>query len=207
MRKYNQAYRYRSYGELLANVQVGSLPLSLGANVHYGDDSYLQSDLGLVSGLDRRYGVDLNWTVNEKISAYATLGREKIDSKTKGSSNFATRQLDRRRAGRLRDLRRRGQRAADRPHQRQLRLHLRGGRLAHAAVTGAGGGAFPTVKSELSSMQAGVTYGLNARADLALNVVVRDAVDQRLGLLVGSRPRCRRCSAWASIPTTTTSTT
>ena len=31
MRKYQLAYRYRSYGELLANVAVGSLPVSLGA--------------------------------------------------------------------------------------------------------------------------------------------------------------------------------
>ena len=84
-----------AYGELLANVAVGSLPLSLSANVHYGDDSYLQSDLGLVSGhLDRDYGVDLNWTVNEKIAAYATLGREKMDSRTVGSSTFTVAEVE-----------------------------------------------------------------------------------------------------------------
>ena len=84
------AYRYRSYGELLANVAVGSLPVSLGASVYYGDDSYLQSDIGLDSGLDRRYGVDLNWAVNEKMSAYASLAREKIDSRMHNSSVFAS---------------------------------------------------------------------------------------------------------------------
>ena len=43
MRKYNMAYRYRSYGDLLANLALGTLPLTLSANVYYGDDSYLQS--------------------------------------------------------------------------------------------------------------------------------------------------------------------
>ena len=88
MRKYNQAYRYRSYGELLADVAVGTLPVTLGMSAYYGDDSYLQSDLGLVAGLDRRFGIDLNWTVNDKISAYASATHEKIDSKTKNSSVF-----------------------------------------------------------------------------------------------------------------------
>ncbi len=132
MRKYNQAYRYRSYGELLTNVAIGSLPLSLGASVFYGDDSYLQSDLGLDSGLDRRYGVDLNWTVNEKIAAYATLGREKIDSRTRGSSTFTTADWVGTGAGRLRDVRRGRQRAVHGQDRRQPRLLVRRGQFAHA---------------------------------------------------------------------------
>ena len=89
MRKYDMAYRYRSYGEFLANVALGSWPLALGASAFYGDDSYLQSDIGLISGLDRRYGLDLTWTVSEKIAAYASLSREKIDSNVSNSSVFA----------------------------------------------------------------------------------------------------------------------
>ena len=40
LRKYNMAYLYRSYGEVVVNVAFGSLPLTLGANGYYGDDSY-----------------------------------------------------------------------------------------------------------------------------------------------------------------------
>ena len=167
MRKYNQAYRYRSYGELLANVAVGSLPLSLGASVHYGDDSYLQSDLGLESGLDRRYGVDLNWTVNEKIAAYATLGREKIDSNTKGSSTFTTADW----TGKVQDDFETYGAGVNAQFTDKIGVNLDytyGAGDSRTRVTGAGGGTFPTVKSELSSFKAGVTYGFSERTDLML---------------------------------------
>jgi MtrB/PioB family decaheme-associated outer membrane protein len=168
MRKYNQAYRYRSYGELLANVAVGSLPLSLGASVYYGDDSYLQSDLGLVSGLDRRYGVDLNWTVSEKISAYATLGREKIDSTSKGSSTFAAPDW----TGNVQDDFETYGAGMNAQFTDKLGVSLDytyGAGDSRTAIIGANGGTFPVVKSEMSSLKAGVTYGFNERTDVMLN--------------------------------------
>ena len=165
MRKYNQAYRYRSYGELLANVAVGTLPLSLGASVHYGDDSYLQSDLGLISGLDRRYGVDLNWTVNEKITAYATLGREKIDSTTKGSSTFTVADW----TGKLRDDFETYGAGVNAQFTDKIRVNLDytyGAGDSRTSIVGTSGGNFPKVSSELSSFKAGVTYGFSKRTDL-----------------------------------------
>ena len=167
MRKYNQAYRYRSYGELLANVAVGSLPLSLSASVHYGDDSYLQSDLGLDSGLDRRYGVDLNWTVNEKIAAYATLGREKIDSTTRGSSTFTTADW----TGKVQDDFETYGAGVNAQFTDKIGVNLDytyGAGDSHTRIQGAGAGTFPAVKSELSSFKAGVTYGFSERTDLML---------------------------------------
>jgi MtrB/PioB family decaheme-associated outer membrane protein len=167
MRKFNQAYRYRSYGELLTNVAVGSLPLSLGASVFYGDDSYLQSDLGLDSGLDRRYGVDLNWTVNEKIAAYATLGREKIDSRTRGSSTFTTADW----VGHVQDDFETYGAGVNAQFTDKIGVTLDynyGAGNSRTSITGAGGGIFPVVKSELSSFKAAVTYGLSERTDLRL---------------------------------------
>ena len=167
MRKYNMAYRYRSYGELLANVAVGSLPLSLGASVYYGDDSYLQSDLGLDSGLDRRYGVDLNWTVNEKIAAYATLGREKIDSTTRGSSTFTTADW----TGKVQDDFETYGAGVNAQFTDRINVNLDytyGAGDSRTNITGAGAGSFPVVKSELSSFKAGVTYGFSERTDLML---------------------------------------
>jgi MtrB/PioB family decaheme-associated outer membrane protein len=167
MRKYNMAYRYRSYGELLTNVAVGSLPLSLGASVFYGDDSYLQSDLGLDSGLDRRYGVDLNWAVNEKIAAYATLGREKIDSRTRGSSTFTTADW----VGQVQDDFETYGAGVNAQFTDKIGVNLDysyGAGNSRTRITGAGAGIFPVVKSELSSFKAGVTYGFSERTDLRL---------------------------------------
>jgi MtrB/PioB family decaheme-associated outer membrane protein len=165
MRKYQMAYRYRSYGELLANVAVGSLPVSLGASVYYGDDSYLQSDIGLDSGLDRRYGVDVNWAVNEKSSVYASLTREKIDSRMHNSSVFASPDW----TGVTQDDFETYGLGFDTRLAEKWRLNVDYTYAAgdsHTTVEGVSAGDFPTIKSELSSLKAGLTYGLNARTDI-----------------------------------------
>lgn len=165
LRKYSLAYRYRSYGDFLANVALGSLPLTLSANAFYADDGYLQSKLGLVSSLDRRYGLDLTWAVNDKVSAYASAGREKIDSKTKGSSTFA--RADWR--GTVSDdyetwgggVR---ARVAD-----KLSLNLDytyGKGDSRTVIDGVSAGAFPSVTSRLDTLKADVTYDLTKRFDL-----------------------------------------
>jgi MtrB/PioB family decaheme-associated outer membrane protein len=167
LRKYNQAYRYRSYGEMVTNVAIGPLPLTLGMNVHYGDDSYQQSTLGLISGLDRRYGADLNWNVNDGISAYASVGRERIDSRSRGSSIFASPDW----TGLVRDDFETYGAGMNAKLSDRFALtfdYTYGAGRSNTEMRGAGSGRFPTVKSELSSFKAAVTYGLNARADLRL---------------------------------------
>jgi len=167
MRKYHMAYRYRSYGELLADVTVADLPVTLGLSAYYGDDSYLQSTVGLDSGLDRRFGIDLSWTVNENISTYVSATREKIDSKTNGSSTFGfpdwrgivEDDFETYGAGvtaRLSDKIRMG-----------LDYTFADGQQ-HQTITGVGAGSYPTVTSQLSSFKADLTYTVNPRADLAL---------------------------------------
>jgi MtrB/PioB family decaheme-associated outer membrane protein len=167
MRKYELAYRYRAYGEFLANVAVGSLPLALGASAYYGDDSYLQSDMGLVSGLDRRYGVDLTWTVNEKISAYVSGSHEKIDSKTKNSSVFAAPDW----RGDMQDDFETygvGMRAQFTDRLRLNFDYTYATGDTHTQITGAAAGTFPVVQSELSSFKTDLEYGLNERTDIVL---------------------------------------
>jgi len=168
LRKYNQAYRYRSYGELVGNVAIGTLPLALGVNVHYGDDSYMQSALGLVSGLDRRYGADLNWTVNENISAYAAAGREKIDARSKGSSVFAAPDW----TGNVQDDFETYGAGMNAQFTDKIGVtfdYTYGSGHSRTVISGSAGGTFPVVKSELSSFKAGVTYGFNTRTDVMLN--------------------------------------
>jgi MtrB/PioB family decaheme-associated outer membrane protein len=167
MRKYQMAYRYRSYGELLADVAVGSLPLTLGLSAYYGDDSYLQSTMGLVAGLDRRFGVDLNWAVNEKISAYVSATREKIDSKTKNSSAFAWPDW---RGDYQDDFETYGAGGSAQLSDK-VRLNLdytfTDGQQ-HETIVGVAAGDFPTVVSRMSSFKADVSYAVNPRADVAL---------------------------------------
>ena len=167
MRKFNQAYRYRSYGELVADAALGELPLTLGASVYYGDDSYLQSDIGLVSGLDRRFGVDLNWTVSEKIAAYLTVTREKIDSKTQNSSVFGFPDW----RGEVEDDYETYGGGVSARFTDKLALNLDytfgDGKTRHR-LEGVGAGSFPPVDSQLSSLRADLTYGVNPRADVVL---------------------------------------
>jgi hypothetical protein len=144
---------------------VGDLPLTLGASVFYGDDSYLQSDIGLDSGLDRRYGVDLNWTVSEKLSAYASAGREKIDARMRNSSTFSWPDWK----GVVQDdFETYGAGVAMRVNDK-VRFnadYTYGNGDTRTQIVGVGAGRFPGISSELSSFKAGVTYGWNARTDL-----------------------------------------
>jgi MtrB/PioB family decaheme-associated outer membrane protein len=167
LRKYYMAYRYRSYGELLANLSLGKLPLTLGASVFYADDSYTRSDLGLVSGLDRRYALDLTWAINDKVSAYASGGREEIDSTTRGSSTFSTPDWQ----GDVEDEFTTVGFGLNAQFTDDLRLDLgytyaAGG--SQTVVTGVAGGAFPRVSSRLNSFEADLTYALNERVDMVL---------------------------------------
>lgn len=164
MRKYNMAYRYRAYSEALANVALGSLPLSLGFSGYYADDEYTQSELGLKQGLDRRYGVDLSWTVNDKVTAYATLGREKISADTAGSSVYAAPDWN----GHVRDDFKSGSVG--------LRMRLAEGVTLDVDYTQAdgetdtevAGSAFPTVESSLRTLRADFGFQLGERTDVVI---------------------------------------
>ena len=165
MRKYNMAYLYRSYAEMLVDVSLGTLPLTLGASAFYGDDSYNFSALGVGSGLDRRYGVDLTWAVNEKVSLFVNGGQEKIDMRTRGSSEFgdpdwlSTVEDDFSTYGA-------GLRAqlADDIRLDFTYTHADGD--SDTTLEGVSAGSFPTVTSELDSLRADFSYGLTEKLDV-----------------------------------------
>jgi MtrB/PioB family decaheme-associated outer membrane protein len=168
MRKYSMAYLYRSYGEMLVDVSFGTLPLTLGASAFYGDDSYNFSALGVGSGLDRRYGVDLTWAVNEKVSLFVNGGQEKIDVRTRGSSVFgvpdwlSTVEDDfSTYGGGLRA------RLADDIRLDLSYTHAKG--ESDTTLEGVSAGAFPTVTSELDSLRADFSYGLTERLDVTFS--------------------------------------
>jgi MtrB/PioB family decaheme-associated outer membrane protein len=168
MRRYYEAYRYRAYGNFAVNVALGELPLTLSGNAYYADDSYNQSQLGLVAGLDRRYTFDLTWAVNDGVSVYVNGGKDLIDSKRKGASTFGSPDW---RAdisdefetygGGLRAV-----------FNEKIRLDLDytyGEGKTDTALVGAAGGSFPTIESTMNSLRADFTFPFTDRLDFVFS--------------------------------------
>ena len=124
--------------------------------------------MGLVAGLDRRFGIDLNWTVNEKISAYASRHAREDRLEDQEQQRVWLAGLAWRRAGRLRDLRRRRHGPVHRQAARSTSTTPSATARRTQTIEGAGAGNFPAVDSQLSSLKADVSYGFSPRADLVL---------------------------------------
>jgi MtrB/PioB family decaheme-associated outer membrane protein len=166
MRKYNMAYLYRSYGEVVANVALGSLPLTLSANGYYADDSYTKSEIGLRSGINYRYGLDLNWAINDKVSAYVSGGQDAIQSRQLGSSSFSTSDW----RGRIEDTFDSYGAGVSARFGEKTTLELdytyaKGD--SQTTILGVDAGDFPAVTSKLNSLRADLEYALNERLGLA----------------------------------------
>ena len=88
MRKYNLAYRYREYGEVVASVSPLESPLSFSATVLFADDDYKESLVGLNGSEEMRATADLSWAVNDSASVYVMYGRDSIDAHQTGAEQF-----------------------------------------------------------------------------------------------------------------------
>ena len=89
LRKYNLAYRYREFGELTLTAALPETPLSVTIRGMLADDSYSESELGLVSGDEKALTADLSWAVSDTASVYLNGGVESIESVQLGSESFA----------------------------------------------------------------------------------------------------------------------
>jgi MtrB/PioB family decaheme-associated outer membrane protein len=85
LRKYNLAYRYRSYGELSASITPVESPLSFSTTVLYADDRYNRSQLGMTDSEELRATADLSWAVTENANFFLMYGYENIDALQLGS--------------------------------------------------------------------------------------------------------------------------
>ncbi len=88
MRKYYLAYRYRSYGELVASITPVDTPWSLNTTMLIADDRYNKSQLGLTDSEEVRVTLDANWAISSNASLYVLLGQERIDAFQLGSEQF-----------------------------------------------------------------------------------------------------------------------
>ncbi|MDH5501809.1 MAG: MtrB/PioB family decaheme-associated outer membrane protein, partial [Gammaproteobacteria bacterium] len=91
MRKYHLAYRYRSYGELVAAIAPSDARWSISATALYAEDTYNQSRLGMKESDETRATLDLSFAVTDALSAFVLFGWEEINALQLGSEQFASR--------------------------------------------------------------------------------------------------------------------
>jgi opacity protein-like surface antigen len=85
MRKYNLAYRYREFGELVVSATPTGSPLSLAVSFLLTDDAYSKSELGLTDSRESGLSADLGWALSDRSSLYLTGGAESIEASQLGS--------------------------------------------------------------------------------------------------------------------------
>lgn len=90
MRKYNLAYRFRSYGELFASISPAEAKWSLSSTVLVADDRYNKSQLGITDSEEVRATADLSIALSTNTSLYLVIGYEDVDALQLGSEQFAT---------------------------------------------------------------------------------------------------------------------
>ena len=90
LRKFNLAYRYREFGELTLSASLPELPVTIGVQASWADDSYSSSPLGLTDSEELRLAADLGWSVSDKAFVYLTGGYDDIDTAQRGSTAFST---------------------------------------------------------------------------------------------------------------------
>jgi len=85
LRKYNLAYRYRTFGDLTLSVAPAESPFSMTINALIAEDDYSQSQLGLTKGEELNLTADFSWMLANNASFYITGGYENLESEQIGS--------------------------------------------------------------------------------------------------------------------------
>jgi len=88
MRKYNLAYRYREFGEVVAAISPLELPVSVSVSALFADDDYKESLVGLNGAEEFRATADISWAVSESASVYLVFGQDRIDAHQTGAEQF-----------------------------------------------------------------------------------------------------------------------
>lgn len=88
LRKYNLAYRYREFGEVVVAVSPLELPISFGVSALFADDDFKDSLVGLNGAEEFRATADISWAVSESASVFLVYGQDKIDAHQTGAEQF-----------------------------------------------------------------------------------------------------------------------
>jgi len=168
MRKYNMAYRYRSYVDVFGGFSFGDTPLSLGISGLYADDSYSRSEIGLQSARNTRISGDLGYAFNENNSAYLHAGYETIDARQRGSEMYSSPDW---KALREDEFTMAGVGFNSKAILKNLDLNLdytygKSTGQTDVVATYSPGGKFPDLETELNRFKADLTYHANERLDV-----------------------------------------
>ena len=90
LRKYNLAYRYREFGEVVASITPVESPVSFTASVLFADDDYKDSLVGINGSEEFRATLDASWAVSESAALYVVWGRDAIDAHQTGAETSGT---------------------------------------------------------------------------------------------------------------------
>lgn len=166
MRKYELAYRFRQFAELTVTAALPDLPISLSGTLRRADDSYTESELGLLASDDTRLALDATWSVSDNSSVYLTATRDRIDSEQAGSAQFGVADWRARFADAF-DSYTAGYRAARLFDRFGLGVDYTQGRgRGHITV----GNAFPALDSKLEVLRVRGDYGISASLRAALEL-------------------------------------
>lgn len=169
LRKYNLAYRFREFGELMLSIAPLNLPLSLDLSTQFANDNFSQSSLGLTDSDSLNFSADLSYRLSDRNSVYLLAGVEDIDGLQSGSASFATPtwqtvhrdRFDHYGAGIL--IRQLGERA-------NLRIeYLATDGDTSIEVLASNGGLLPNITSELESLRLTLGFGIGQRLEVDIN--------------------------------------
>lgn len=85
LRKYNLAYRFRSYGEFVISISPEASRWSVSSTLLVADDRYNKSLLGITDSEEIRATADLSISISDEASVFFLLGHENIDALQLGS--------------------------------------------------------------------------------------------------------------------------
>ncbi len=88
LRKYNLAYRYREFGEIVAAITPLDSPVSFTASALFADDDYKDSLVGINGSEEFRATLDISWAVSESAAVFLVWGHDAIDAHQTGAENF-----------------------------------------------------------------------------------------------------------------------
>jgi MtrB/PioB family decaheme-associated outer membrane protein len=172
MRKYNLAYRYRTYGEMTIAASLPETPVTVTVNGLYANDSYTRSKMGLTSGDELRLTADLSWALTKTASLYVTGGYENIQSEQFGSEQFAREDWNATNndkfytAGggvRIREI-------GDKFDLQLDYTRSQGTSEINVASVAAGPNQFPDLESTLEYLRLRLSYQQSERLDISMNI-------------------------------------
>lgn len=171
LRKYNLAFRFRTFAEVTLAASLPETPLTFTINGLYADDSYTRSRMGLLSGDELHLTGDLNWSFGEKSSLYLTSGYENIESEQAGSELFAREDWN---ATNKDDFFTAGGGLRVREIGGKLDLQLdytrSDGTSAISVVSAAGLSQFPDLESTLEYLRLQLSYRQSDRLEFTMNL-------------------------------------